>query len=104
MLLISILLIIPKHQNLHKAHLLLLEEHHLPAIDDIDLVKRYAMHDFLVLLELPIGTQRELGLGSHGIVVPGSRKRPPGLCDLLGGLVDGDDVSILYLLLPQRLC
>ena len=92
-----------------------------PAVDDVDLVEGDGVDDLLPLLELPLGALDEPGAGSGGVIVPSSgetsscnqsslrchqnylTQQLTQLCDLPRGLVDGDDVSGLNLLLHHGL-
>lgn len=61
------------------------------------------MHHLLPLLELALRALHELGRGAHGVVVAGPGEGAPEDGDPAGGLVDGDHVPGLHLLLGEGL-
>ena len=51
------------------------------------------MNDFASLLEFPLGTRNEFGVGPHSVIVAGPCIGAAKLGDAAGGLVYGDDIA-----------
>mmetsp|Transcript_72435 Transcript_72435/g.100636 ORF Transcript_72435/g.100636 Transcript_72435/m.100636 type:complete len:228 (-) Transcript_72435:164-847(-) len=71
----------------------------LSTIDHVNFVQIHSVHHLFAFLQLTLRALNEARLRSHGIIVSGPGKRSAQQRDFAGGLVDGNDITSLDLLL-----
>lgn len=67
------------------------------AVDDVNLVQRHGVHDFLALLQFSFGALYETGLCPSSVVIARPSEGAAKFGDFSSRFVDGYDIASLYL-------